>query len=41
LRLPASLNPRVVVGSQAVPASEPGEFTLSALTREAEIQFRP
>ena len=40
LRLPASLNPRVVVGDLVIPASEPGEFILSATTREAEIHFR-
>ncbi|MHC4435331.1 MAG: hypothetical protein ACYTBS_26155, partial [Planctomycetota bacterium] len=41
LRLPASLNPQVTVGSQTIPASVPGEFILSATTREAEIRFRP
>ena len=41
LRLPASLNPRVAVGGLVIPASAPGEFILSAPTREAEIHFRP
>ncbi|MBL7185585.1 MAG: hypothetical protein ISS70_04615 [Phycisphaerae bacterium] len=41
LRLPTSLNPRVAVGGRVIPASAPGEFILSAPTREAEIHFGP